>query len=244
MNIFSRWNFNSLKQSTKVSCWVTVLLKIVPPKFIVLLNTCFSIPVTIWTRVDQSVGVFTCWVPVSVFLVKELTIYLLNSRFSQVSEKCLLTAYSSCQLIKCLAECPFQHAKRIFLYFCLAECPFQSRSFKRSACRQHISVAWSVMSCWIPVSADIVHLSLYWGSSNNPRLCLKVMNLFSWRGFVKMSASWSSVPTLSNSMWPLSTWSLMKWCLTSMCFVLECRIGLCVIAIALVLSQKMGVFFS
>ncbi len=228
-----------------MSCWVTVLLKIIPPEFIVLLNTYFSISGTIRTRVDQPVGGFTCWVPVSVFLVNELTNLLAEFPFqSSLTEKCLLTAYFSYQLSRCLAECPFQHAKRIFLYSCLAECPFQSRSFKRSACRQHISVAWNVMSCWIPVSADTVHLSLYWGSSNNPRLCLKVMNLFSWRGFVKMSASWSSVPTLSNSMWPLSTWSLMKWCLTSMCFVLACGIGFCVIAIALVLSQKMGDFFS
>ena len=142
MNHFQQLRFNSLKQRTKMPCWVTVLLKIIPPEFIVLLNTCFSILVTIRTRVDQPVGGFTCWVPVSVFLVNELTKLLAEFPFqSSLAEKCLLIAYFSCQLSRCLAECPFQHAKRIFLYSCLAECPFKSRSFKRRACRQHISVA-------------------------------------------------------------------------------------------------------
>ena len=112
-------------------CWVTVLLKIIPPEFIVLLNSYFSITGTIRTRVDQPVGGFTCWVPVSVFLVNELTNLLAEFPFqSSLTEKCLLTAYFSCQLSRCLAECPFQHAKRIFLYSCLAEFPFQSRSLR------------------------------------------------------------------------------------------------------------------
>ena len=51
---------------------------------------------------------------------------------------------------------------------------------------------------------------------------LSLQNLFLSRGLVKISASWSSVPTLSMQMSPFCWWSLMKWWRTSICFVLEC----------------------
>ena len=79
-------------------------------------------------------------------LVKGLTILLAEFPFqSSLSEKCLLTAYFSCQLTKCLAECPFQHAKCIFLYFCLAEFPFQSRSL-REVLAEHI---FQLLKCYV-----------------------------------------------------------------------------------------------
>ena len=69
---------------------------------------------------------------------------------------------------------------------------------------------------------------------------LSLQNLLSSSGFVKISASWSSVPTLSMDMSPFCWWSLIKWCLTSMCLVLECWTGLFVILIALSLSHSNG----
>ena len=69
---------------------------------------------------------------------------------------------------------------------------------------------------------------------------LSLQNLFSSSGLVKISASWSSVPTLSMHISPFCWWSLMKWCLMSMCLVLECWTGLLVILIALSLSHSNG----
>ena len=40
---------------------------------------------------------------------------------------------------------------------------------------------------------------------------LSLQNLFSSNGLVNISASWSSVPTLSMQMSPFCWWSLMKW---------------------------------
>ena len=69
---------------------------------------------------------------------------------------------------------------------------------------------------------------------------LSLQNLFSSSGLVKISASWSSMPTLSMQMSPFCWWSLMKWWRTSMCFVLACWTGLLVNLIALSLSHSNG----
>ena len=69
---------------------------------------------------------------------------------------------------------------------------------------------------------------------------LSLQNLFSSYGLVKISASWSSVPTLSMQMSPFCWWSLMKWWWTSMCFVLECWTMLLVSFTSLSLSQSNG----
>ena len=67
---------------------------------------------------------------------------------------------------------------------------------------------------------------------------LSLQNLFSSSGLVNMSASWSSVSTLSMQMSPFCWWSLMKWWRTSICFVLECWTGLLVSFTALSLSHS------
>ena len=69
---------------------------------------------------------------------------------------------------------------------------------------------------------------------------LSLQNLFSSSGLVKMSASWSSVPTLSMQMSPFCWWSLMKWLRTSICFVLECWTRLLVSFMTLSLSYSNG----
>ena len=69
---------------------------------------------------------------------------------------------------------------------------------------------------------------------------LSLQNLFSSSGLVNISASWSSVPTLSIQMSPFCWWSLMKWWRTSICFVLECWTGLLVSLTALSLSHSNG----
>ena len=74
-------------------------------------------------------------------------------------------------------------------------------------------------------------------------LFLSLQNLFSSNGLVDMSASWSSVPTLSMQMSPFCWWSLMKWWRTSMCFVLAWT-RLLVSLIALSLSHSNGTFLN
>ena len=69
---------------------------------------------------------------------------------------------------------------------------------------------------------------------------VSLQNLFSSSGLVKISASWSSVPTLSMQMSPFCWWSLMKWWQTSICFVLECWTGLLVSFTTLSLSHSNG----
>ena len=69
---------------------------------------------------------------------------------------------------------------------------------------------------------------------------LSLQNLFSSSGLVNMSASWSSVPTLSMQISLFCWWSLMKWWRTSICFVLECWTGLLVSFMALSLSHSNG----
>ena len=69
---------------------------------------------------------------------------------------------------------------------------------------------------------------------------LSLQNLFSSNGLVKISASWSLVPTLSIQMSPFCWRSLMKWWQTSICFVLECWTGLLVSFTTLLLSQSNG----
>ena len=73
---------------------------------------------------------------------------------------------------------------------------------------------------------------------------LSLQNLFSSNGLVNISASWSSVPTLSMQISPFYWWSLMKWWRTSMCFVLACWIGLLLNLIALSLSHSNGTFLN
>ena len=92
-------------------------------------------------------------------------------------------------------------------------------------------------------------MSYKWGvhqhifeKSNMFNSFLSLQNLFSSNGLVNMSASWSSVPTLSMQMSPFCWWSLMKWWRTSMCFVLVCWTGLLVSLIALSLSYSNGTF--
>ena len=69
---------------------------------------------------------------------------------------------------------------------------------------------------------------------------LSLQNLFSSSGLVKISASWSSVPTLSMQMSPFYWWSLIKWWRTSICFILECWTRLLVSFTALSLSHSNG----
>ena len=69
---------------------------------------------------------------------------------------------------------------------------------------------------------------------------LSLQNLFSSSGWVKISASWLSVPTLSMQISPFCWWSLMKWWRTSICFVLECWTRLLVSFTALLLSHSNG----
>ena len=73
---------------------------------------------------------------------------------------------------------------------------------------------------------------------------LSLQNLFSSNGLVNISASWSSVPTLSMQMSPFCWWSLMKWWRTLMCFVLACWTGLLVNLIVLSLSHSNGTFLN
>ena len=69
---------------------------------------------------------------------------------------------------------------------------------------------------------------------------LSLQNLLSSSGLVKISTSWSSVPTLSIQISPFCWWSLMQWWQTSIYFVLECWIGLLVSFTALSLSHSNG----
>ena len=69
---------------------------------------------------------------------------------------------------------------------------------------------------------------------------LSLQNLFSSSGLVKISASWSSVPTVLIQMFPFCWWSLIKWWRTSMCFVLACWTRFLVSLIALSLSHSNG----
>ena len=73
---------------------------------------------------------------------------------------------------------------------------------------------------------------------------LSLQNHFSSNGLVNISASWSSVPTLSMQISPFCWWSLMKWWRTSMCFVLACWTELLVNLIALSLSHSNGTFWT
>ena len=69
---------------------------------------------------------------------------------------------------------------------------------------------------------------------------LSLQNLLSSSGLVKISASWSSVPTLLIQISPFCWWSFMKWWRTSICFVLKCWTGLFVSFTALSLSHSNG----
>ena len=80
--------------------------------------------------------------------------------------------------------------------------------------------------------------------SNMFNSLLSLQKLFSSNGLVNISASWSSVPTLSMQISPFYWWSLMKWWWTSMCFVLACWTELLVSLIALSLSHSNGTFLN
>ena len=69
---------------------------------------------------------------------------------------------------------------------------------------------------------------------------LSLQNLFSSSGLVNISASWSSVPTISIEMSPFYWWSLMKWWRILTCFVLACWTRLLVSFKALSLSHNNG----
>ena len=74
-----------------------------------------------------------------------------------------------------------------------------------------------------------------------PSSLLILQNWSSFKGLVKISASWLRVSTCSMHMSPLSAWSLIKWCLISICLVREYWTGFLVMLMALVLSQKIGI---
>ena len=74
-----------------------------------------------------------------------------------------------------------------------------------------------------------------------PSSLLIMQNWSSFKGLVKILASWLRVSTFSMHISPLSAWSLMKWCLISICLVPEWWIGFLVILMALVLSQKIRI---
>ena len=59
-------------------------------------------------------------------------------------------------------------------------------------------------------------------------------------GFVKMSTTFSFVPTYSTLMLFSATYSHTKWYLIGMCLVVECITGFFEILMALVLSQYIG----
>jgi hypothetical protein len=73
---------------------------------------------------------------------------------------------------------------------------------------------------------------------------LSLQNLFSSSGLVKISVSWSSVPTFYIEMSPFYWWSLVKWWRTFMCFVLACWTGLLVSFMPLLLSHSNGTLLS
>ena len=74
-----------------------------------------------------------------------------------------------------------------------------------------------------------------------PNSLLILQNWSSFKGLVKISASWLRVSICSMQMSQLSAWSLMKWCLILICFVRECWTRFLVILMALVLSQKIEI---
>ena len=69
---------------------------------------------------------------------------------------------------------------------------------------------------------------------------LILINLFSLRGFVKISSSWSLMPTNSSIMSPFCAWSLWKWCLISLCLVLECCTRFFEMLMTLILLHLIG----
>ena len=85
-----------------------------------------------------------------------------------------------------------------------------------------------------------VHTSF---TSIMPSSLLILQNWSSFKGLVKISASWLKVSTCSIQMSPLSAWSLIKWCLISICLVCECWTWFLVILMAHVFSQKIGILW-
>ena len=83
-----------------------------------------------------------------------------------------------------------------------------------------------------------VHTSF---TSIMPNSLLILQNWSSFKGLVKISASWLRVSTCSMQMSPLSACSLIKWCLISICLVHEYWTRFLVILMALVLSQKIKI---
>jgi hypothetical protein len=81
-----------------------------------------------------------------------------------------------------------------------------------------------------------------WKGQETPSPPRKHTNVAWSRGFVKMSASWSWVRTWLNTMVPFSTLSLKKWYLTSTCLVLEWSTWFFATLMALVLSQRSGIW--
>ena len=68
-----------------------------------------------------------------------------------------------------------------------------------------------------------------------------LQKVLSSRGFVKISANWSSKRIPQSSISFLATWSLRKWWWISMCLVRECWTGLLAILTTLSLSQRSGI---
>jgi hypothetical protein len=73
---------------------------------------------------------------------------------------------------------------------------------------------------------------------------LKLQNLDSSRGLVKISTSCLSVLTWLRTISPLASWSLKKWWRMSICFVREWLTGLFASFMALSLSHKSGIWES
>ena len=93
--------------------------------------------------------------------------------------------------------------------------------------KQVLSNGWMTCDSTLPCFARRRGMS-YMGCINTylrSQVCsihsLAYKTFFSSSGLVEISASWSSVPTLSMQMFPFCWWSLMKWWWTSMCFFLN-----------------------
>ena len=88
-------------------------------------------------------------------------------------------------------------------------------SLAKNVCHARQLLPWLLEGVACHISGG--RINTYLRKSNMFNSFLSLQNLFSSSGLVNMSASWSSVPTLSIAMSPFIWWSLMKWCLMSMC---------------------------
>ena len=76
--------------------------------------------------------------------------------------------------------------------------------------------------------------------SNTLSSLCNLMKVLSSKGFVKISANYSSDLNQVRVISPLASWSRKKWCRISMCLVRECWTGFLPSFTALSLSQRRG----